>query len=158
MGSGLGSPLGLEDKAPPEPPGCLILEDLQTLHIHPHKQETRGLDTRQAISCSPWWLLLFFQENIWGKEWFVKKNPEISKNPAKSQVSLHLCSFRIPVIYIHVHTAFNHLDRLWPSVRARKELNWCLYSMVIYATGCPIRLEPWMKVQIYFWYCFGLVQ
>ena len=30
MGSGPGSPFGLEDKAPPEPPGCLSLEDLQT--------------------------------------------------------------------------------------------------------------------------------
>ena len=53
MGSGPGSPFGLEDKAPPEPPGCLILEDLQTLHIHPHKQETRGLDTMQATSFFP---------------------------------------------------------------------------------------------------------
>ena len=45
----------------PEPPGCLILEDLQTLHI-PHKQEIRGLDTIQATSFFPWWLLLFFHE------------------------------------------------------------------------------------------------
>ena len=43
MGSGPVSPCGLEDKVPPEPPGYLILEDLQTLHI-PHKQETRGLE------------------------------------------------------------------------------------------------------------------
>ena len=33
-----GSPFGLEDKAPPEPPGCLILEDLQTLHIPTNKK------------------------------------------------------------------------------------------------------------------------
>ena len=36
--AGLGlSPFGLEDKFP-EPPGCLILEDLQTLHIPPNKK------------------------------------------------------------------------------------------------------------------------
>ena len=46
---------------PPGPPGCLIVEDLRTLHI-PHKQETRGLDTIQATSFFPWWQLLFFQE------------------------------------------------------------------------------------------------
>ena len=37
MGSGPWSPFGLEDKAP-EPPGCLILEDLQTLHIPTNKK------------------------------------------------------------------------------------------------------------------------
>ena len=52
MGSGPGSPFGLEDKAP-EPPRCLILEDLQTLHI-PEKQETNGLDTKKATSFFPW--------------------------------------------------------------------------------------------------------
>ena len=43
MGSGPGSPFGLEDKAPPEPPGCLILEDLQTPHI-PYKRETKRFE------------------------------------------------------------------------------------------------------------------
>ena len=38
MGSRPGSPFGLEDKSPPEPPGCLILEDLQTLHIPTNKK------------------------------------------------------------------------------------------------------------------------
>ena len=38
MGSGPGSPFGLEDKAPPEPPGCLTLKDLQTLHIPTNKK------------------------------------------------------------------------------------------------------------------------
>ena len=49
-------------QSPPEPPGCLILEDLHS--PHPHKQETTGLDTIQATSFFPWWLLLFFQENF----------------------------------------------------------------------------------------------
>ena len=39
----------------PEPTGCIILEDLQT--PHPHKQETRGLDTIQATSFFPTSLL-----------------------------------------------------------------------------------------------------
>ena len=43
---------------PPEPNECLILEDF----THPHKQETRSLDTIQATSFFPWWLLLFFQD------------------------------------------------------------------------------------------------
>ena len=45
-------------QSPPEPPGCLILEELQT----PHKQETRGLETIRSTSFFPWWLLRFFQE------------------------------------------------------------------------------------------------
>ena len=61
MASEHGSPFGLEDKAPWT--SCLIFEDLQTLRI-PHKQETRGLDTIQATSFFPWWLLLFFEENV----------------------------------------------------------------------------------------------
>ena len=79
MGSGPGSPFGLEsDKAPPEPPGCLIFGGF-TDSPHPLKQETRGLDTIQATSFFPWWLLYFS-----GKGRFVK-NPEIRKNPEKSQ-------------------------------------------------------------------------
>ena len=46
---GLGFPL-VRGTNPPEPPGCLILEDLQTLH----KQETIGLDIIQVISFFPW--------------------------------------------------------------------------------------------------------
>ena len=34
---------------------------------HPHKQETRGLDTTEATSFFPWWLFLFFQENVEAK-------------------------------------------------------------------------------------------
>ena len=78
MGSWPGSPFSLEDKAPPEPPGHLIVEDLQTLHITTNKKN-RGLDTIQASSFFPWWLLLFFQ----GEIFFL--NPEILKNPEKSQ-------------------------------------------------------------------------
>ena len=37
MGSRPRFPFGLEDKAP-EPPGCLILEDLETLHISTNKR------------------------------------------------------------------------------------------------------------------------
>ena len=42
-------------------------------YYYPHKQETRGLDTIQATSFFPWWLLSTFC----GKERF-EKNPEIS--------------------------------------------------------------------------------
>ena len=63
--AGLVLPLVWRTK-PPDPPGCLILEDLQTLHI-PHKQETRGFDTIQATYFFPWWLLLFFQEHFAAK-------------------------------------------------------------------------------------------
>ena len=40
MGSWPGSPFGLEDKVPKTllPDGCLILEDLQTLHISTNKK------------------------------------------------------------------------------------------------------------------------
>ena len=66
MGSGPGSPFDLEDKAPPEPPGCLIWEELQTLHIST-KKKLEVLDTIQATSFFPWWLLLFFQEDFEAK-------------------------------------------------------------------------------------------
>ena len=58
------------------PPGRLILEDLQT--PHPHKQETRGLDTIWVTSFSPSWLLLVFREKYCSKERF-EKNAEIIK-------------------------------------------------------------------------------
>ena len=51
---------------------------------HPHKQETRGLDTIQATSFSPWWQL-FFQDNFEAKGYLWKRNPEIRKNPKKTQ-------------------------------------------------------------------------
>ena len=38
MGSGPGSPFGLEDKAPYKSPGCFILDDLQNLHIPTNKK------------------------------------------------------------------------------------------------------------------------
>ena len=84
MGSRPASPFGPMDKAPPEPPRCFILEDLDS--PHPHKQETRGLDTIQATSFFPWWLLLFFQKKNAEANRDLSKIPEIRKNPKKSQV------------------------------------------------------------------------
>ena len=74
MGSGLGSPFGLEDKT-----HWMINFGGFTDSPHPYKQETRGSDTIQATSFFPWWLLLFFVKIL------CKKNPEIRKNPEKSQ-------------------------------------------------------------------------
>ena len=52
----LGLSLALRTK-PTEPPGCLILEDLQTLHISTKKKlEESSLDTIQATPFFPWWL------------------------------------------------------------------------------------------------------
>ena len=59
--AGSSLPLVLQTK-PPEPPGCLIIEDLQTLHIP--KQETRGLDAIQATSLFPWWLTSLLSRNF----------------------------------------------------------------------------------------------
>ena len=62
MGSGPGGPLWSR--------GQSLLNLLDgggfTDSPRPHKQETRGLDTIQATSSSPWWLL-FFQENCQAK-------------------------------------------------------------------------------------------
>ena len=69
-GSMPGSPFVLEDKAPPPPPPK---PPAFTDSPHPHKQETGGLDTIQATSFFPWWLLLFLQESFGGKGRFVKK-------------------------------------------------------------------------------------
>ena len=85
MGSGPGSPFGLEDKAP------LNLLDVKFWRIytdspHPHKQETRGVDTAQATSVFPWWLLNYLS----GQETVEAKGDLVSLksggNPEKSQV------------------------------------------------------------------------
>ena len=65
MGSGPGSPFGLEDKAPWTSRMFNFGGFNDSTHLH--KQETRGLDTTQATSFFPWWLLLFFQENFKAK-------------------------------------------------------------------------------------------
>ena len=54
---------------PPQPCGCKIVEDLQTLHIPTNKKLEVWTQYRlQATSFFPWWLLLFFQENFMAKE------------------------------------------------------------------------------------------
>ena len=80
MDSGPGSPFGREDNT---------LWTSWMFHFggftdspHPHKQETRGLQTIQATSFFPWWLLLFFQENLDAKgekrSWNQEKSWEIT--------------------------------------------------------------------------------
>ena len=54
--------VGLEDKAPRN--SWMFNFGGFTDSPHPHKQETRGLDTIQATSFYPWWLLRFFQEHF----------------------------------------------------------------------------------------------
>ena len=44
----------------------IIVEDLQTLHI-PTNKKLEVLDTIQATSFFPWWLLLFSQETFEAK-------------------------------------------------------------------------------------------
>ena len=60
---------------------------------HPHKQETTGLDTIQATSFFPWWLLLFFQEHFEAKGDLQKilKSGKIVGNhrPAQLNVQIH---------------------------------------------------------------------
>ena len=82
-GSRPGCPFALEDKSPWT--SWMFSFGGYTDSPHHHKQETRGLDTIQATSFFPWWLLLFFQKHL-GKGKFVK-NPEIRKYPEKS----HAC-------------------------------------------------------------------
>ena len=69
MGRSPGSPFGLEDKAPPPPPRTSWMFNFGgfTDSPHPDKQETRDLDTIQATSFFPWWILLFFQERFEAK-------------------------------------------------------------------------------------------
>ena len=62
-------------QSPPEPPGCLILEYLQTLHIPTNKKLEIWTQHR---------LLLSFLCGYFSFGRFVK-NPEIEKNPEKSQ-------------------------------------------------------------------------
>ena len=45
---------------------------------HPHKQETRGLDTIQATSFFPWWILFEAQGDLY-------KILKSGENPEKSQ-------------------------------------------------------------------------
>ena len=97
MGNGPGSPFDLKDKAPPppppQPPGCLITTNKQT----------RGLDTIQATSFFPWWLLLFFQEHFEAKEDLCKilksgkflRNPRSAKCRYFDEKNKHLWSTRL---------------------------------------------------------------
>ena len=74
IGSGPGPPFGLEDKAP----WTSRMFNFRgfTDSPHAHQQETRSLDTIQVTS--------FRSKRFWGKEKKIK-NPEIRKNPEKSQ-------------------------------------------------------------------------
>ena len=84
MGSGPGSPFGLEDKA--HWTFWMFNFGGFTDSPHPHKQETRGLDRILATSFFPWWLLLFFQESFQGICIVVKKKIlKSGKIPEKSQ-------------------------------------------------------------------------
>ena len=74
----LGLPLVRPRIKTSEPCGCLILEDLQTLHIPTNKK----LEVwTQATSFIPWWLLLLFQENVEAKRDLKKKE---KKNEIRS--------------------------------------------------------------------------
>ena len=66
-----------------------VLDDLRfTDSPHPHKQETRGLDTIQATSLFPWWLLviLFRQREVCKK---IPKSGKILRNH-RPDVHVHL--------------------------------------------------------------------
>ena len=94
--AGLGLPLVSRTK-PCEPPECLILEDLQTLHIRTNKKLEIWTQYRLllsflggyfflslvATSLFPWWLLLFFQEYFEAKG-DLYKILKSGKNPEKS--------------------------------------------------------------------------
>ena len=78
---GLGLPFGLEHKGPWT--SWMFNSGGFTDSLHPHKRETRGLDTIQATSFFPWWLLLGHSMSnqprisfdlsdcfqIWGNDW-----------------------------------------------------------------------------------------
>ena len=67
MGSGPRSPFGLEDKTP-----WAFKFGGFTESPHPHKQETRGLDTIQATSFFSLVATSLLSRNFLGKGWFVK--------------------------------------------------------------------------------------
>ena len=69
------------------PPGCLIFKDLQTLHVPTNIQiEVCTQYRRFFLSLVDTFLL---SRKFRGKERFVK-NPEIGKNPEKSQACYFL--------------------------------------------------------------------
>ena len=68
MGSGPGTPFGLEDKAP------LNLLDVSFLWIHRLSTSPQTRNSRFGHNTGfPWWLLLFFQENFEAKGDLYKK-------------------------------------------------------------------------------------
>ena len=79
--AGLGLALVSRTK-PPEPPGCLILEDLQT-SPHPHKQETRGFGHNTgyfflpSVDTSSLFKKILRQRKIVKKSWNQEKFWEI---------------------------------------------------------------------------------
>ena len=81
MGTGLGNPLVWRTK-PPEPPGCLNLEDLQTLHIPTNYWfgHNTGYFFLSLVATS------VLSRKFWGtREIYNEKNLEIRKNPKKKQ-------------------------------------------------------------------------
>ena len=69
--AGLGIPW-FERTKPPEPPGCLILEDIQTLHI-PTNKKLEAWTQIQATSFFTWWW-----RDICNKSWNQEKSREIT--------------------------------------------------------------------------------
>ena len=84
MWIGPGSPFGLDDKAP-EPPRCLILEDLQTLHVPTNKKKLEVRTQYRLLLSFFGGYFSSFKKMLRQKEICKKKNPEIRKNPEKSQ-------------------------------------------------------------------------
>ena len=72
----MGSRPGSRGTKPPEPPGCLILEDLQTLHMPTNK--TLEVWTQYR-------LLLSFLGGYFSSFKNILRQREIWKNPEKSQ-------------------------------------------------------------------------
>ena len=90
MGSGPGSPFGLEDKAPWT--SWMFNFEGFTDSPHPHRQETRGLDTTQVTAFIPWWLYIFLlSRKSWGKGRFVKTPEKSLKKQCCTIIQLPLC-------------------------------------------------------------------
>ena len=98
MDSRPGSPSGRDDKVPST--SWMFSFGGFTDSPHPHKYETRGLDTIQATSFFHWWLLLIFQafQDIlclerWGKGRFVKKIRRNHRSVSESSNPERQCNF-----------------------------------------------------------------
>ena len=148
MGSGPGSPFGLRTK-PPEPPGCLTLEDLQTLCIHTNKKLEVWTQYRLLLSFLGGYFSSFKkilrqrEDKSWEITGLIKWMKLLGENPI--QCFLLIYSYWVTPLLLHgdplvseelsslLHSSGQRYTSIWPLVLFNQI--WILCKKEKYTTG-----------------------